>query len=116
MKTAFKICSYLLVLLGIVHIAMTPVFFNRFGLDVLWFAGTGMGLIFLGNLNLLVIYTQRPAFYMMSITSNIIGLLLMILILTLTTAAQAYIGVGLLLVLSVISVAQYVKIIRKLIS
>ena len=111
----FKTSAYLLVLLGIVHIALSPVFFRRFGLDVLWFAGTGMGLVFLGNLNLLVLIAQRSGFYMMAITSNIMGLLLMVLILLMNPAPQAWVGVVLLLILTTASFIEYMGHIRKMI-
>jgi|GEM_PF-942457 len=108
----FKTGAYLLVLLGIVHIALTPLFFNRFGLDVLWFGGTGMGLVFLGNLNLLVLLSKKAGFYMMAITSNIMGLLLMVLILFMNPAPQAWIGVVLLLVLLVGSISEHINLLK----
>lgn len=108
-----KTSAYLLVLLGIVHIALTPLFFNRFGLDVLWFGGTGMGLVFLGNLNLLVLLSKKAGFYMMAITSNIMGLLLMVLILFMNPAPQAWIGVLLLLVLLVGSISEHIQVMRQ---
>ena len=105
----FKTSAYLLVLLGIVHIALSPVFFRRFGLDVLWFAGTGMGLVFLGNLNLLVLIAKRSGFYMMAVTSNIMGLLLMVVILLMNPAPQAWVGVVLLVILTVSSIIKYIR-------
>jgi len=112
----FKTSAYLLVLLGIVHIALSPVFFRRFGLDVLWFAGTGMGLVFLGNLNLLVQISKRNGFYMMAVTSNIMGLLLMVLILLMNPAPQAWIGVVLLVILMVGSIMNYFSTLKKMIN
>ncbi len=109
----YKIAAYLLVLLGIVHLALTPVFFRQVGLDVLWFAGMGMGIIFLGNLNLVVLLAHRTAFYLMAITSNIMALLLMGLILSMNPAMQAYIGLGLLLLISVTSIWQYIKLLKE---
>lgn len=109
----YKIAAYLVVLLGIIHLALTPVFFHQFGIDVLWFAGMGMGIIFLGNLNLLVLLARRTAFYLMAITSNIMALLLMGLILSINPAMQAYIGLGLLLVITVTSIGEYIKLIKE---
>lgn len=115
MRIAYKIAAYLLVLLGIVHIALTPMFFRQFGLDVLWFAGTGLGLVFLGNLNLIVMLSRRSGFYMMAITSNIMALLLMILILSMNPSLQAWIGFGIIVLLILTSVNDYVKAIRQVI-
>jgi uncharacterized membrane protein len=49
---------------------------------------------------------------MMAITSNIMGLLLMVLILFMNPAPQAWIGVVLLLVLLAGSIIEYVTLIR----
>ncbi|MBS3807666.1 MAG: hypothetical protein KGY60_09200 [Bacteroidales bacterium] len=113
MRFAYKAAAYLLVFLGIVHIALTPLFFKQFGLDVLWFAGTGLGLVFLGNLNLVVMLSRRSGFHMMAITSNMMALLLMILILSMNPSPQAWIGFGLLVLLILTSVNDYVKMIRQ---
>jgi len=115
MRIAYKAAAYLLVLLGIVHIALTPMFFRQFGLDVLWFAGTGLGLVFLGNLNLIVMLSRRTGFYMMAVTSNIMALLLMILIITMNPSFQAWIGFALVLLLILTSVYDYFKLIRQIV-
>ena len=115
MRITYKIAAYLLVLLGIVHIALTPLFFKQFGLDVLWFAGTGLALVFLGNLNLIVMLSRRSGFYIMAITSNIMALLLMTLLLSMNPSLQAWIGFGLLLLLILTSVYDYIKMIRQIV-
>jgi uncharacterized membrane protein len=51
LKTVHTISSYLLVGLGIVHAAMTPVFYGRLSPSALWFAGSGLAMIFVGFLN-----------------------------------------------------------------
>ena len=115
MRMVYKITAYLLVLFGIVYVALTPLFFRHFGLEVLWFAGTGLGLVFLGNMNLIVLLNRRSAFYMMVITSNVMALLLMVVILAMSPAPQAYIGLGLTLVITITSVNEYVRLVRELV-
>ncbi|HKL37828.1 MAG TPA: hypothetical protein VJ876_02970 [Bacteroidales bacterium] len=115
MRITYKIAAYLLVLLGIVHIALTPLFFKQFGLDVLWFAGTGLALVFLGNLNLIVMLSRRSGFHIMAITSNIMAMLLMTLLLSMNPSLQAWIGLGLLLLLILTSVYDYIKLIRQIV-
>jgi len=51
MKTAYKIATYLVIAVGVIHIALTPVFFDTFTIRVMWFIGMGMMGIFLGFLN-----------------------------------------------------------------
>ena len=52
LRTLHKISSVLLVALGVVHTALTPVFYGRFSHNALWFAGSGLAMIFVGLLNL----------------------------------------------------------------
>ena len=46
------IISILLIALGAVHTALTPVFYGRFTLNALWFAGSGLAMLFVGFLNI----------------------------------------------------------------
>lgn len=52
LRTLHKISSALLAALGGVHTALTPVFYGRFSHNALWFAGSGLAMIFVGLLNL----------------------------------------------------------------
>ena len=52
LRTLHMISSVLLVALGVVHTALTPMFYGRFTLGALWFAGSGLAMIFAGLLNL----------------------------------------------------------------
>lgn len=51
MKTFYKIASWLLAILGGIHLSMTHVFYGKLSVSALWFAGTGLSLVFLGLLN-----------------------------------------------------------------
>ena len=51
-RTLHKISTILLIALGVVHTALTPVFYGRFSLNALWFAGSGLTMTFLGFLNI----------------------------------------------------------------
>jgi hypothetical protein len=115
MRIVYKISAYLVVLLGIAYMVLTPFFFRQFGMDVLWFAGTGLGFIFLGNLNLIVMVSKRSGFYMMAITSNIMALLLSILILSTNAAAQSYLSLAIVLVLSIASVNEYIRLLKQMV-
>lgn len=52
LRILHKISSVLLVALGVVHAALTPIFYGRFSHNALWFAGSGLAMIFVGLLNL----------------------------------------------------------------
>ena len=51
MRTTYKIATYLVIALGAIHVALTPVFFDTFTIRVMWFISMGMMGIFLGFLN-----------------------------------------------------------------
>lgn len=53
LKTIHKISSWLLVALGVVHTALTPMFYGRLSPGALWFAGAGLAMIFVGFLNII---------------------------------------------------------------
>jgi hypothetical protein len=61
MKIVHRISAYILVGLGLIHTLATPFFYSGFTEDALWFAATGLGLIFLALLNLEVIQNPTPA-------------------------------------------------------
>jgi hypothetical protein len=53
-KTIHAITSYLLIALGAVHTALTPVFYGRLTPNAMWFAGAGLAMIFVGFLNVIL--------------------------------------------------------------
>jgi hypothetical protein len=113
MKLLYKISALLLILSGLLQIAFTPVFFSHFGLDVLWFAGTGLGFVFLGNLNLVVLLSEKLNYYTMILSSNILGLMFTIIVLTVLNSIQAYIALGIMLLVLIGSMNQYFRLVRK---
>jgi len=52
LRTIHIVSSSLLAALGFVHTALTPLFYGRFSLGALWFAGSGLTMIFVGFLNI----------------------------------------------------------------
>lgn len=54
---------WLLLVLGGVHTVLTPLFFHQLNEASLWFAGSGLALLFCALLNLVVLHTPtRPGF------------------------------------------------------
>jgi hypothetical protein len=49
--TIHKNSSWLLVALGVVHTSLTPMFYARLSVGAMWFAGSGLTMIFVGFLN-----------------------------------------------------------------
>ena len=82
LRTLHIITSLLLIALGVVHTALTPVFYGRFSLNALWFAGSGLTMIFLGFLNIALNRTDgrdrlvRILCYVANLITNLFGILL----------------------------------------
>lgn len=88
----YRIASYLL-MLGVIHSALTPVFYKSFSPDALWFFGTGLSLVFLSLLNIAASKILVPWLLTMTLVANIIGTVYAVLmVVILKNAPQAYVG------------------------
>jgi hypothetical protein len=96
MKIVHRISAYILVGLGSIYALATPFFYSGFTEDALWFAATGLGIVFLGLLNLEVIQNPTPAGLNLCIIANALASLLFGTMLPLIglNAPQAYLAVG----------------------
>lgn len=83
--TLHKISSYLLIALGVVHTSLTPVFYGRFSLNALWFAGSGLAMIFIGLLNVALgrilgrDRLMRVLCYVANVVTTIFGVMMVVL-------------------------------------
>ncbi|HMB24097.1 MAG TPA: hypothetical protein VKP08_14740 [Anaerolineales bacterium] len=87
MKTIYKASAWVLTGLGILHTVLTPLFYSSLTEDALWFAGTGLGLLFLGLFNLAML--RAPAAHELCLAANILGSVFGILIVVVMPAPQA---------------------------
>ena len=92
MKTIHVASAYVLDDLGGLHTLLTPLFSPGFSTDTLWFAGTGLGILFLGFFNLAVIRASTRATLNLCLAANIIGTLCGILIVVAMHALQAFLA------------------------
>lgn len=51
MRLLYKISTFLILALGLLHVSLTPVLFKRFAQDTMWFASGGVMLIFISFMN-----------------------------------------------------------------
>ncbi|MBN2091898.1 hypothetical protein JW964_19940 [candidate division KSB1 bacterium] len=93
MKSFYKTTSFLLVILGVIHTSLTPLFYKTFSVDALWFAGTGLSLVFLGLLNIAALKTSIKSVYQICIFANIICTIYFAIIVIVLPEPQAFIGV-----------------------
>ena len=70
MKIFFKLSSYALAILGIVHVLCTSISYSAISCEAFWFAGTGLALLFLGVFNLTIIKSSNASVYTGAIFAN----------------------------------------------
>jgi hypothetical protein len=87
----YRVSAYLL-LLGLIHCVMTPVFYKSLTLDALWFFGTGLSMVFACLLNIVASRLLVPWVITLAIICNIIGTVFSVFILILLKQPQAFIG------------------------
>ena len=110
----YRITSYLL-MLGVIHSALTPVFYKPFfSIEALWFLGTGLSLVFLSMLNIASSRILDKWNLKLTIIGNIIGTIFSFLILLLIPKPQAIIGLLFHLIVLIASIAA-LKYLKKLI-
>jgi hypothetical protein len=102
-----KILNYLsialILLLGVVHVVLTPLFYKTFDLSSLWFAGTGLSFVFLGIINVSRVNTKNKSIKVIGLLANSLALILCILIVMKLRQPQAYIGLFVLALLFLLS-------------
>ena len=92
MRITYKIVTFFAILLGVSHVGFTPVFYPKFGLSAMWFAGTGLALVFLGTTNLVIARETDGPGRWIGIVSNFIGLAFFTMIAVIIKAPQGYLG------------------------
>lgn len=104
MKLFYKVIAYLLMLLGVIHTALTPMFYKSFSLRAVWFAGAGLALIYLGLLNIATEQVNQPRIFTICIAANLIGIAFGVLIIFVLPEIQAIIALVLFLAITISSV------------
>ena len=89
----YRYAAYLL-MLGIIHSALTPVFYKSFSTDALWFFGTGLALVFLSLLNIAASRLLVSWLLKMTLIANFIGTIFSVAMVLVLRAPQAYIGLS----------------------
>ncbi|PEL82772.1 hypothetical protein CN609_09055 [Bacillus wiedmannii] len=84
MKKAILTCTIAILIIGIIHVAVTPMNYKLYTIETLWFASAGYTLVFLSFLNyiLISIKQKQTIFFIICHTANISCTILVALILT----------------------------------
>ena len=106
MKKSYKIVTYVIILLGLIHIGITPVIFDEFTMRVGWFIGVGLMMIFLSFLNIAYWRTGVNDKFVKKIclTANCIALLYSFLVVTVDKDPQSFLVIALLAYLTFSSI------------
>ena len=97
LKTLYKINTSLIIALGIVHVLFTIHAYGRWTLNAMWFAGSGLALVFAGFLNLALLRAGRSDLVvrLLCLFTNLLVALLFTAALLLLTEPQVYLGLAL---------------------
>ena len=97
MKTAYKICSWLIVALGCAHLAFTFHDYDEFSLRAMWFAGSGLALVFAGFLNVAHLRAggRDPVVRALTVLTDALCAALFVAALSLMRQPQVFTGVAL---------------------
>ncbi len=97
LRTADYVTTVCIVLLGTVHTTLTPLFYQDFSLGALWFAGSGLALIFAGFLNIIRIKIPETMIIIFCIIVNLMMLIFCVVAAILIRQFQAYTGLFLIM-------------------
>ncbi|MBN2388235.1 MAG: hypothetical protein JXB85_14555 [Anaerolineales bacterium] len=92
MKIVHKVSAYVLIGLGLLHTLLTSLFSPGFNTDALWFAGTGLGILFLGLFNLAAVRAPVRTTLDLCLAANLIGTVYGIMVVVILPAPQAFLA------------------------
>lgn len=98
-----KVCVYLIIALGVIHIAVTPVFKKEFSPDAMYFASAGFAMIFIGLLNIALSRDggKDRALATLCYVANALYTVFVIITLTVIHERSAYFVVALIIAMTV---------------
>lgn len=97
LKSAYKICSWLVVALGCAHLAFTLHDYDSFSMRAFYFFGSGLAIVFAGFLNIAHLRgaSRDPLTHILCVAANALCALLFAAALTLMQQPQVFVGVAL---------------------
>lgn len=103
MRWVHGISIFALIVLSLVHVGMTPVFFGKFAMQVMWYVAQGLMGLLIAFLNLAVrrISWSEPGVVGMTRAANLLGLAFAVLYATVDLSIPSLVAVGLFAVIVV---------------
>ena len=96
MIKTYKILSVMAIFMGTGHTVLTPVFYDKFDINAIWFAGAGLGLLCLGFLNFASTKCDQALIKIFCFLGNLLFLIFTVLILKFETGPQVFIVIAIL--------------------
>lgn len=98
MKASYKIVTYLIIIMSVIHIGFTPIIFDDLSMRTGWFIGVGLMGIFLGFLNITYLRNagNDRSVKWLCLSANIIALLYGLLVITVDQDPQGFLMAALL--------------------
>ncbi len=102
MKASYKIVTYLVIIMSLIKIGITPIIFDEFTMRVGWFIGVGLMGMFLGFLNISYWRTagNDTLIKWLCLSANIIALVYILLVITVDQDPQGFLVVALFVYLT----------------
>jgi peptidoglycan/LPS O-acetylase OafA/YrhL len=97
LKTAYKICSWLIVALGCAHLAFTFHDYDEFSMRAFYFFGSGLAIVFAGFLNVALIRDggRDRVIKLLCLVANVTCALLFAAAILMMRQPQVFVGVAL---------------------
>ena len=104
-KKLHRASAWLLVVLGVIHTSLTPMFYDEFSAEPMWFAGAGLAMSLIGILNVALSRSVGDDRLVSTLcrTANLIFALFGLAIVRAVPQPQAYLGLVLILTMTVTS-------------
>ena len=112
MEKSYKIASYLLILLGVIHSGFTPFFYKTLSADSLWFFGTGLTYLFMGLYNLASIKVKIKSISRIAVILNFIGTIFTMAITYILKEPQSYFALILVIMIFIFSILSTIGFIK----
>lgn len=105
MKWVYRIGVYLLIILGIIHSATTPLWFETFDWKAMWFFSGGLMVIFVGFLNIIYWrnFDKDKVIKILCRLANMIMCIFIIVYAAVDPSPQTYVAIALILVVTAAS-------------
>jgi len=105
LKLLHKVSVYLLIALGAVHTALTPVFNQEFSVETMYFASAGLAMVAIGFLNIAMSRNadKDRVTLILCYIANLLFMIFGLLTVLALREPQAYVGLGLLLTMTITS-------------